>query len=162
MTNWPVARSVGPSDRRPSVEMGSQMRIENSIEIAAPVARVWRLTVDVESLPEVTPTITSVERLDDGPLRVGSSVRVKQPAQRVKTWTVTALEPSAYFAWAAKALGTTMTGGHRLTPTDTGTRNTLSIEIEGRLAPIIGTLVKAPLAKALETENEGFKSAAEA
>ncbi len=138
------------------------MRIENSIEIAAPVARVWRLTVEVESLPELTPTITSVERLDDGPLRVGSTARVKQPAQGPKTWTVTSLEPSTYFAWAAKALGTTMTGGHLLTPTETGTRNTLSIEIEGRLAPVVGALLRRPLAKALETENEGFKSAAEA
>ena len=57
------------------------MRIEDSIDIAAPVERVWELTMDVESWPQLTPTITSVKRLDHGPLAVGSAARIKQPAQ---------------------------------------------------------------------------------
>lgn len=142
------------------------MRVEHSIEIVAPVARVWELTVDVESWPKLTPTITSVERLDErldpAPFRVGSTARIKQPAQRAKTWTVTVLDPQRRFAWATRTLGTTMTASHVLAATPTGTRNTLAVDIEGRLAPLVGALVRRPVLKAISTENHGFKSAAEA
>ena len=100
------------------------MRIEHSIDIAAPVARVWELTLDIESWPEHVPTMTSIRRLDDGPLTVGSRAEVKQPGQRARVWTVTELEAKRVFAWSADALGTTMTGTHRLTATESGTTNT--------------------------------------
>ena len=137
------------------------MRIEHSIEIAAPVERVWDLTMDVESWPEHTSTITSVERLEDAPLAIGSTARIKQPAQPTRTWTVTALEPKKRFAWATKTMGTTMTGSHYLAPTEHGTRNTLTVDIEGPLAPVVGLLIRRPIRKAITTENEGFKAAAE-
>lgn len=138
------------------------MRIEHSIEIAAPVERVWALTVDVEAWPEHTPTITRVERLDDGPLTVGSKARIKQPAQAERVWTVTDLQPRRRFAWATRAMGTTMTGGHELVQTEVGTRNTLTVEIEGPLAPLVGLIARRPIMKAITTENEGFRTAAEA
>ena len=47
------------------------MRLEHTIDINAPIDRVWDLTLDVEALPNLTSTMTSVERLDDGPLAVG-------------------------------------------------------------------------------------------
>jgi uncharacterized membrane protein len=143
-------------------EVGIVVKIEHNIEIAAPVERVWDLTVDVESLPQHTPTITSVRRMEDGPLRVGSAVRIKQPAQGEKTWTVTRLEPQHHFAWATRFMGMTMTGGHHLEPVPAGTRNTLTLEIDGALAPIVGPLIRGSIRKAITTENEGFKRAAEA
>ena len=79
------------------------MRIEHTIDIAAPAERVWALTVDVESWPELSPTMTAVERLDGGPLRVGSTARVKQPGQRAKVWTVTAVQPGRPVPWRAPA-----------------------------------------------------------
>ncbi len=137
------------------------MRIEHSIDIAAPVERVWDLTVDVESWPEFTPTITRVQRLDAGQLTIGSKARIKQPAQGERTWTVTTLEPKQRFAWATKFMGLTMTGGHQLTPTATGMRNTLSVEIDGVLAPVLGLFIRGPIRSAITQENEGFKRAAE-
>lgn len=137
------------------------MRIEHSIEIAAPVERVWELTVDVERLPELTPTMTRVERLDDGPLVAGSRVRIEQPRQRPRIWSVTTLEPKERFEWATRALGSTMTGGHEMSPTATGTRNTLSVELEGPFGGLFGRLLRRPLLAAITAENEGFKAAAE-
>lgn len=137
------------------------MRIEHRIEIVAPVTRVWELTLDVESWPEHTPTMTSVERLDTGPLAVGSRVRIKQPGQRARVWTVTELEPEQRFTWSTRAMGTTMTGSHLVAATDVGTTNTLVVEIEGGLAPLVGVLVRRPVARAIATENQGFKAAAE-
>jgi uncharacterized membrane protein len=138
------------------------MRIENSIEIAAPLSRVWDLTIDVESWPEHTPTVTSVELLDDGPLTVGSTARIKQPAQRAKRWTVTAFEPQRRFAWATRTLGATMTGSHLLAESPSGTTNTLVIDIEGPLARVLTALAGPSIRKALSAENQGFKAAAEA
>lgn len=137
------------------------MRIENSINIAAPLDRVWELTLDVEAWPDHTPTVTSVERLDDGPIAVGSQARIKQPAQGAKVWTVTALEPRKRFAWATKSMGTRMTGGHELAESAGGTTNRLTIDIEGPLAPVVGFLLRRPIRGAITKENLGFKAAAE-
>lgn len=137
------------------------MRIDHSIDIAAPIDRVWALTVDIESLPELTPTLTSVERLDEGPLRVASTARVRQPAQPPRVWTVTDVEPTERFAWTTGARGLRMTAIHELTPSAGGTRNTLSVVIEGRLGRLVGRLLRGRIARALATENEGFKRHAE-
>lgn len=137
------------------------MRIEHTIEIDAPIERVWALTLDVEAWPEHTPTLTRVERLDAGPLAVGAQARIKQPAQRERVWTVTAIEPERRFAWATRMMGTTMTGGHHLTRTETGTMNTLTVDIEGPLASLVGLALRGPIQKAIATENRGFKAAAE-
>jgi len=137
------------------------MRIEDSIDIAAPPERIWDLTVDVEAWPRHTASITSVERLDDGPLRIGSTAKIKQPGQGAKTWTVDTLEQGHRFAWSTRALGARMTGTHVVDAQPSGTRNTLRIDIVGPLAPLLGPLVARPIRKALRMENEGFKRAAE-
>ncbi len=137
------------------------MRIENTIEIEAPIERLWDLTLDVESWPDHTPTMTSIERLDDQPLAVGSAVRIKQPAQRQRVWTVTELEAGRRFAWSARTMGTVMTATHTLTPNGAGTSQTLSVDIEGRLGRVVGALIGRAIAKAIATENLGFKSVAE-
>jgi len=137
------------------------MRIESVLNIDAPVERIWGLTLDVESWPEHTPTMTSVERLDQGPMAVGSAVRIKQPAQRERVWTVSELEPSSRFAWSARFMGTTMTATHALVPSVSGTTQTLSVDIDGRFSRLVGALIGRPIAKALATENLGFKTAAE-
>lgn len=137
------------------------MRIEHSEEIKAPVATVWDLTMDVEAWPSITPTMTRIERVDGAPLQIGSDVRIKQPGQRERVWTVQALEPQRRFAWSTRAMGMTMTGSHQLDESAGGTRNTLAIDLDGPLAPVLGPLMKRPLRRALTAENEGFKNAAE-
>lgn len=138
------------------------MRIEHTIDIAATPERVWELTLDIESWPRYTPTMDSVERLDSGPLAVGARARIKQPGQRAKVWTVAQLDDEKAFAWGTRAFGMTMTGGHYLTATVDGTTQTLAIELDGPMAPLLGPLLKRPILSAITKENEGFKSAAEA
>ena len=137
------------------------MRIEHTEEIKASIDEVWGLTMDVESLPTITPTMTHIERLDDAPLQIGSEVKIKQPGQRERVWTVRALDPQREFAWSTRAMGMAMTGSHQLEASGTGTRNTLAIELDGPMAPVLGPLLRRPLRKALKAENEGFRTAAE-
>jgi uncharacterized membrane protein len=142
------------------------MIIQHDLEIEAPVDVVWNLTANVEGWPAITPTMTSIERLDDGPLGVGSRALVKQPAQRATVWTVTQFEQNRLFEWEAKVFGVRMVGRHTITSIDSAptrpiTRNTLQIEMTGRGAGVLGRLSGGRIRKAIATENEGFKRAAE-
>lgn len=137
------------------------MRITHSIDIDAPPERVWDLTLDVESWPDHTPTMTRVQRLDYDELGVGSRVKIKQPGQASRVWTVSDLRPGERFAWSARAMGTQMTATHELRPAGAMTTNTLVVDIEGPLSGIVGRLVRRPIQRAIRTENEGFKTAAE-
>ena len=138
------------------------MNLGDEQEIDAPAATVWDLTIDVESWPKVTPTMTSVERLDTAPIAVGSRAKVKQPRQKATIWTVTRLEPGSLFEWSTRTMGMTMTGAHRIEPLGEGRcRNVLTLDASGLTATLFGWLLKRPIGKAIATENAGFKSAAE-
>lgn len=137
------------------------MRISHSIEIDAPVTRVWNLTLDVEAWPEFVPTMTRAEWVTEAPIRVGSQARIKQPAQRAKLWTVSILEPESCFAWTTSSPGSTMTATHRLVAAGSRTTNTLTIEMRGWLAPLFGTLFRRLVASALASENEAFRRVAQ-
>jgi uncharacterized membrane protein len=142
----------------------STNEIASDLVIDATVDEVWALTVDVERWPELTPTMTSVERLDDGPLRVGSTARVVQPKQRPTVWTVTALDAPHTFEWEAKVLGVTMVGSHHLVSLDDGarTRNELRLRLSGFGSGLLRRVLGGTFREAIQTENEGFKRVAEA
>jgi len=138
------------------------MHIEHTLEIEAPVATVWALTIAIEDWPRLTPTtMTRVERVDSGPLRMGSQARIKQPGQRPAVWTVQRLDAPNAFEWATTTMGMTMTARHRIEPTATGCRNTLTVDITGGLSRILGRLVGSQIAKVIATENECFRREAE-
>ena len=139
------------------------MSISHSIDISAPTATVWGLTVAVEGWPDVSPTtMTSVERLDNGPLQVGSTARIVQPRQRPSLWTVTQLEPGRVFVWTTRVVTVVTTAIHRIEPTPHGCRNTLSVELGGFGSGLVRRLVGRRIQEAIATENEGFRRAAEA
>ena len=136
------------------------MDISHTLTIPAPVDTVWGLTIDVEHWPQVMPTVTRVDRLDDGPLAIGSSARLEQPGLRPAVWTVTTLEPGRRFAWTSRLLGAPITGRHDIEPVDGGARNTLTLELGGLRGRVIGTLFGNRLYATLATENESFRKAA--
>lgn len=137
------------------------MAIRDERLIAASPQRVWDLTADIESWPTLTPTITRVERLDDGPLAVGSRARLTQPGQRPAIWTVTRFEPPHAFEWQTTVAGVTMTGTHQLIAEGDGCRNVLGLELAGRGSGMLRRLVGRKVQQAIETENRGFQAAAE-
>lgn len=137
------------------------MRFTDSTLVKAPPDVVWRLTIDVTSWPSLSPTMTRVERLDDGPIQVGSSARVKQPAQPAGVWTVTRLDDQRAFVWQTVRPGLTMVGSHLLAETEAGCQNTLELELIGPLATPIGLLLGPLMRRSIRQENAGFKAEAE-
>ena len=55
------------------------MRIQDSIEVAAPAERVSATYVDVEHRPDWTASVTKVDVLDPGTFAVGTRAKVHQP-----------------------------------------------------------------------------------
>ncbi len=137
------------------------MRWEDEIVIDAPADVVWALTADVEQWPTATPTMTRVVRLDEGPLRVGSQARIKQPGQAEAVWTVTALDEGREFTWQTTRMGLTVIGSHLVEPVGDGCRNTLGIDVRGRGAGLFWALLGALLRRTVRTENRGFRDAAQ-
>lgn len=138
------------------------MRWEHAETIDAPAHVVWRITADIDGLPAVTPTVLSVERLDQGPMAVGSRVRLKQPRQSPAVWTVTRLEEGRVFVWQTRRLGVTMVGSHHVEDLGDTCRNTLAVELTGRGSRLLGALIGGRVRAAVATESAGFKRVAEA
>jgi uncharacterized membrane protein len=132
------------------------MRYEETTLIDAPVELIWRLTTDVDGWPSFMPTVQRLERLDDGPLRVGSTARIKQPGQFAAVWTVTVLEPMREFTWETRRPGLRLTGRHLLEPAGTGTRNTLVLESAGPAAGLFSTLFGGLMRRSLHQEASSF------
>lgn len=107
--------------------------------------------------------MTSVRRLDDGPLRVGSSARIEQPRLRPMVWTVTELVPERGFTWVATVPGLTITGEHTITALPDGrTRLDLVATGTGPLARVADLLAGRRSRRYVDLEAAGTKAAAEA
>jgi uncharacterized membrane protein len=137
------------------------VKLEQTIAINAPQAKVWAVLVDVERWPEWTASMEKVERLDDGPFGLGSRVRIKQPRFPALVWKVTAFEPGAYFAWHASGRGVSTTAGHRITATDGGCSVTLSLDQGGPMSWLASLLYKKVSSEYVDMEAQGLKRFAE-
>jgi uncharacterized protein YndB with AHSA1/START domain len=136
------------------------MEITDTITIDAPVERVWALTVDLDRLPAITPTVTAVERLDDGPVTVGSRARLRQPGLPPRIWTVEVVDEPRRFAWATRLLGVRMVGVHDLTAIgEDRCELTLRVLLEGRGSGLLAKLGGHSIARSLAAENLGFAEA---
>ena len=137
------------------------MRFEDSSVIAAPAATVWAIYSDVERWPDWTASVTSVELLDVGPLRVGSRVRVRQPRLPVAEWTVTEIDAGRWFTWVARGPGIRTTGTHLVVPHGDGARATAILDQGGPLGPVVGFLTRGLTRRYLAMEATGLKARAE-
>ena len=136
--------------------------LQHSVTVAAPPERVWELITDVEGWPALVPTVDAVERLDDGPLAVGSRTRLQQPKLPEAVWTVTELDPGRSFTWASSSPGVAITAGHVVEPHADGSRLSLSVDISGLIAPLGWLMTKSLTKRYVETEAASIKAAAEA
>ena len=135
--------------------------LHHTVTIAAPPERVWEVVVDVVRWPERIPTVDSVERLDDGPLAVGSRTRLQQPKLPEAVWTVTELEEGRSFTWESRSPGIAIAAAHVVEPHDGATRLTLSVDLSGPLAPVGWLMTRGLTKRYVETEAASMTRAAE-
>ncbi|WP_406830256.1 SRPBCC family protein [Pedococcus sp. KACC 23699] len=133
-----------------------------TIDITAPVERVWAVLSDVERWSEWTDTVRWVRRLDDGPLRTGSCAKISQPKIPTVDYVVTELEPGTSFTWVSGGAAARTTARHVLEPLPGGgTHVTLSIEQTGWLGSLVGRLYRGITDRYLATEAAGLKARSE-
>lgn len=138
------------------------MRFEASIEVSAPAEHVFAMYADVKRWPEWTAGVTSVERLDEGPLRVGSKARIKQPRLPVVEWEVTEIVQGESFTWVSRAPAVRTTGIHRATPiTDSRCRVTATLLQAGPVGQAIGMFTAGLTRRYLQLEVRGIKAQCE-
>lgn len=135
------------------------MHTEVILPIACPAERVWTVLSDVERWPEWTASMTSVEL--DGPLEVGTTVKIRQPRLPATTWTVTEHVPGRSFAWRSTAPGSTVIGQHEVTPRGDGTsRLRLTLDQTGPLGSLVGLVYRGLTRRYVQMEADGLALAA--
>lgn len=132
-----------------------------SIDIQAPPDRVWAIMSDVRRWHEWTPSVTSIRRLDEGPLRVGSRAMVRQPKVPPALWRVTEIEEGRRFSWVTGTPIARATGRHSVEPTPGGSRATLALEYSGLLGAFVARLLDDINRRYLTMEANGLKARSE-
>ncbi len=135
--------------------------LRHTVTIAAPPERVWSVVVDVDRWPERIPTVDAVERLDAGPLVVGSRTRLQQPRLPTAVWTVTELTQGSSFTWVSRSPGVTVTASHLVEPHPDGSRLTLAVDVSGPIAWMGWLMTRSLTRRYVETEAASMKRAAE-
>jgi uncharacterized membrane protein len=140
------------------------MRYETTIDVAAPARQVFDVYTDVERRPERADSVTSIERLDDGPLRVASRARVRQPMLPATVWEVTELVPGERFSWVARSPGVVTTGIHIARDSDRAgvSEVTAALEVLGPLGPVVRFLSRRLTRRYVDAEVRGIKQRCEA
>ena len=130
------------------------------IEINVSPARVWPVLLDVERWPEWTTSVTRVQRMDIGPLTLGSRTSIVQPRLSKRVWRVSSLdETHRSFAWTTQSLGLRIVGYHRVEESDTGGSHvTLSLHFLGVLGPLIARIFSDLNRDYLAREGNGLKA----
>lgn len=128
-----------------------------AVDIEAPAERVWAIMADVERWPEWTPSVSRIERLDPGPLRVGSRARVCQPKLPPAVWEVVELVEGREFSWVTRSPGVRVLGSHLVEARGAGSRATLALRFSGLLGPLVARLTRGLTRRYLGLEAEGLR-----
>jgi hypothetical protein len=138
------------------------MRLVERFSTAAPARIVWSTLQEVGDWPIWTPTVTRIEALDSGGLRMGARYRIYQPKLRPTVYVVSILKPGEAFAWTAQMPGATMIAEHRISPSGDTTQVELSFEISGWLSRLLEWRYRGLIAQYVATEARSLKARCEA
>lgn len=134
------------------------MRVEETVDIAAPPEQVWAVLADLERWPTWTASMSAVRLLTPGPLAVGSRVEVRQPRLPKAVWTISALTPGRSFSWMSTGPGVRSVGDHEIAPAGAGSQVTLRFTQSGPLAAVVGVLLSGLVRRYVHTEATGLKA----
>lgn len=118
-------------------------RFARTIHINAPRNDVWRVMMDIEAWPAWASQFKRLERLDSGPLALGSRVRVRPTRLPASVWVVTEFATEQSFTWeSTMSPGVRLVGGHVLTPDGSGTNAEFSLEATGPLGKLLNPILR--------------------
>jgi ligand-binding SRPBCC domain-containing protein len=132
-----------------------------SIDVPAPMDRVWQVMSDVDRWHEWTPSITSVKRLGGAPLAVGARAMIRQPKFPPALWKVTDLQPGRSFTWVSAGPALRVVATHRVEATTTGSRATLSLDYSGFFGEMLARMTRDITNRYLRLEAAGLKARSE-
>jgi Polyketide cyclase / dehydrase and lipid transport len=108
------------------------------VEIRVAPAHVWKVLLDVERWPEWTTSVSKIQRMDIGPLTLGSRTRIWQPKLMPAVWQVTSLdEQRRIFAWTTHTFGIKIVGRHQVEAVGARSRVTLSLTYTGVIGAVL-------------------------
>jgi len=113
------------------------MRFSSSVEINAPVEKVWALVDRLEEWPQWMASIKKIERVSEGPLTVGSQLSVTAKVSRLTVnllMTIIEFVPERSVVMQGRALGTNLTRFYFFEPVNGKTKITIGGEVSGLLA----------------------------
>jgi ligand-binding SRPBCC domain-containing protein len=139
-------------------------KFARTIRIGAPLEAVWTTLADVEAWPAWASQFKRLERLEAGPLALGSRVRVRPRGLPGAVWQVTEYEAGRSFTWAARLLpGLQVIGGHVVSPDGEATLAEFSLEAGGTLAALLSPLLRRTIfSRNTKSATEGLKRHLEA
>ena len=134
-----------------------------AVEIRMSPPRVWAILLDVEHWPEWTTSVTRVQRMDIGPLTLGSRTRIWQPKLMPAVWQVTSLDQKRrIFAWTTRNFGLKIIGRHHVEAVGAHSRVTLSLHYSGVLGAIMARIYRDLNWDYLSREANGLRTQCEA
>jgi uncharacterized protein YndB with AHSA1/START domain len=104
---------------------------EITVDVNAPVSRVWETVVDIERWPEWTATVARATIRGGGPLGLDSRVKVFRPKFPSAVWRVTAFEPDKFLELRTGYPGMRVVASRVLVPRGIGCTLTLSLAFTG-------------------------------
>jgi carbon monoxide dehydrogenase subunit G len=131
---------------------------EESVRIGAPPERVWAVYTDVERWPEWTPAMRKIERLEDGPLALGSTARIEGRSGPASVWKVTEYTAGKSFTWETAARGIRIVGWHNVEADGDGSLASMGVRFSGGLlAKLMGSYLRSVARRNVGLEAEGLK-----
>ena len=137
------------------------MQASVTVDVQASPERLWAVLSDPEAWPAWTASVTSVRRLDAGPLRPGSRVLIRQPRLPPALWTVSDLVEGERFTWTAAGPGVRTRASHSVTPSGRGSRVTLAVEPDGAVGRLVARLTTGLTQRYLQLEAAGLRERSE-
>jgi len=137
-------------------------QFKTEIDIVATPERVWEVMRDLERWPEWTTSITKMTLLDPQPIALGTRVQVLQPELQPAVWKFTVIEPDKGFEWATGNFMLRMLAGHWITPTASGVKVTLTIDVSGWLGGYVARKYGDLTRQYMGVEARGLKARSEA
>ena len=134
--------------------------IQESTLIAASPDRVWKAVVDFQARPRWSPRVKEALILDEGPLQVGSRIKLTVDRDRF-TSTVVELHPPERLVLLVKGPGFRVTHSYQLRPSENKTEVTMSGEYGGLIGAMVVRFMQRSLRRDLTDELAAIKGAAE-